>query len=156
MYNPFLTEETFFVATKCCLVKDGHILIVWENRPGKDMWWELPGWKISKADSHISPIESLSRELKEELWSDYGILEWNPELFMVHKSYEDTTFSSEKVPFIFLCYLYELAEGNTPIFLSHEHTEFRWIKESDVNSLSWWRAWFDTIVLNAFKYASRN
>ncbi len=67
MYDPFLTEETFFVATKCCLSKNGKILILSENRPGKPLWWELPGGKISKADYNLSPIESLARELREEL-----------------------------------------------------------------------------------------
>jgi 8-oxo-dGTP pyrophosphatase MutT (NUDIX family) len=67
MYDPFLTEETFFVATKCCLFNNGKILILSENRPGKPVWWELPGGKISKADHTLSPIESLARELREEL-----------------------------------------------------------------------------------------
>lgn len=71
MYNPFLSEETFFVATKCCLIKDGKILIVGETRPGKALWWELPGGKISKADQNLLPIESLARELQEELGDDF-------------------------------------------------------------------------------------
>ena len=78
--------------------KDGKILIVGETRPGKALWWELPGGKISKADQNLLPIESLARELQEELGDDFWILSWNPELFMVYKSYEDTTFSDKKVP----------------------------------------------------------
>ncbi len=156
MYNPFLTEETFLVATKCCLLKDDTILIVGENRPWKDIWWELPGWKISKADKILSPIESLSRELQEELGSDFWILYWNPRLFMVHKAYEDTTFSDKKVPFIFLCYLYELTDRDISLALSHEHKSFRWIQKNEISTIKGWRGWFDLIVLNAFLYASKN
>lgn len=152
MYNPFLTEESFLVATKCCLFRDGKMLILWEHRPGKLLWWELPGGKISKADHDLLPIESLARELKEELWSDYDIIPSDPQLFMVYKSYENTTFSDKKVPFIFLCYLHEIS-GDFSLNLSHEHTEFRWITENEISSIEWWRWWFDSIVKNAFLYA---
>lgn len=151
MYNPYLTEETFFVATKCCLVKDGKILIVAEDRPGKAMWWELPGWKISKNDQNLLPIESLARELDEEIGSNFWILSWNPQLFMAHKSYEDTTFSDKKVPFIFLCYVYEIST-NENILLSNEHADYKWIEEKDIIHIEWWRWWFDIIVKNAFTY----
>ncbi len=154
MYDPFLSEETFFVATKCCLMQDGKILIVWENRPGKPLWWELPGGKISKADHDILPIESLARELQEELGDDFWILSWDPELFMVYKAYEDTTFSDKKVPFIFLCYLYEVS-GELNIELSHEHTEFRWISLDQIQQIDGWRKWFDDIVRNVFSYVSK-
>lgn len=155
MYDPFLTEETFFVATKCCLVKDGQILIVRENRPGKSPWWELPGWKISKSDRDILPIESLARELREELGHDYWILSWNPVLFMVHKSYEEVTFSNKKIPFMFLCYVYEIC-AESSIELSREHSEFRWINLEEIQTIEWWRQDFDTIVHHAFTYVSKN
>ncbi len=151
MYNPYLTEESFLVATKCCLKKDDKILIVWENRHGKPLWWELPGGKISKADQDLSPIESLARELWEELGNDFGILEGDGELFMAYKSYEDTTFSDSKVPFIFLCYVYEIPQEHT-IILSHEHTEFQWISLDEIEKIEGWRNGFDTIVRNAFLF----
>lgn len=154
MYNPYLTEETFFVATKCCLIKDGKILIIAEDRPGKPIWWELPGWKISKNDQNLLPIESLARELEEEIGSNFWILSWNPQLFMVHKSYEDTTFSDKKVPFIFLCYVYKVSR-ELSIELSHEHTEFRWILPDQIQQIDWWRNGFDNIVRNAFSYVSK-
>lgn len=74
---------------------------------------------------------------------------------MVHKSYEDTTFSDKKVPFIFLCYVYEVS-GELNIELSHEHSEFRWISPDQIQQISGWRSGFDDIVRNAFSYVSKN
>jgi hypothetical protein len=42
-YNPYLTEENFFVATKVCLKFQDKILVMEEARPGKPLWMELPG-----------------------------------------------------------------------------------------------------------------
>jgi hypothetical protein len=42
-YNPYLTEENFFVATKVCLKFQHKILVMEETRPGKPLWMELPG-----------------------------------------------------------------------------------------------------------------
>lgn len=154
MYNPYFTEETFFVATKCCIIKNWKILILSENRLNKPLWWELPGGKISKSDYDLLPTESLVRELKEELWDNCNILPSELSLFMVYKSYEDTTFSDKKVPFIFLCYLYRIST-EVSIELSHEHTELRWISESEIESIPDWRWGFDEIVSNAFLYASK-
>ena len=57
---------------------------------------------------------------------------------MVHKSYEDTTFSDQKVPFIFLCYIYEISTLEN-IVLSHEHAECNWIGEDQISSIINWR-----------------
>lgn len=74
---------------------------------------------------------------------------------MVHKSYEDTTFSDKKVPFIFLCYVYKIS-GELDIELSHEHTEYRWILPDQIQEINDWRDGFDYIVHNAFSYVSKN
>lgn len=74
---------------------------------------------------------------------------------MVYKSYEDTTFSDKKVPFIFLCYVYGVS-GELNIELSHEHSEFRWISPDQIQQISGWRSGFDDIVRNAFSYVSKN
>ena len=49
-YNPYLTEETFFVATKICFKYGDMILVLEENIPNRPIWTELPGGKISKDD----------------------------------------------------------------------------------------------------------
>lgn len=153
-YNPYLTEEIFFVAVKCCLRYEDTILVVSEDRPGKPLWRELPGGKISKDDRDISPLLSLARELEEELWLTLTLTEENTRLFSGEKSYEDTTFSPLPVPFVFLCYVHDLQE-KPEIVLSHEHTSYEWIYESEISHFSDWRKWFDTIVRKAFQIPSK-
>lgn len=155
MYNPYQTEENFFVATKCCFFFEGKLLVVSENRPWKPLWREFPGGKISKADASISLLESLRREVQEELSWDILLNEENTELFMVVKSYEATTFSTEPVPFLFLCYFHTL-ENIPEIQLSHEHSEVLWIEECEIESLPSWRWKFDTIAKKAFQTYNQN
>lgn len=133
MYNPYLTEESFLVATKCCLKKDDKILIVWENRHGKPLWWELPGGKISKADQDLSPIESLARELWEELreWFWDSRRRWRT--FYGIQILWRYDFSDSKVPFIFLCYVYEVPRTyhNTQPWAHRISVDFsRWDREN--------------------------
>ncbi len=137
-YNPYLTEEIFFVAVKCCLRYEDEILVVSEARPGKPFWRELPGGKISKDDRDISPLLSLAREIEEELGLTITLTEDNTRLFSVEKSYEETTFAPLPVPFVFLCYIHDLSE-KPRVVLSHEHTSYDWIHESEIESFSDWR-----------------
>lgn len=153
-YNPYLTEENFFVATKVCLVHDNKILVIEDSRPWKPLWMELPGWKISKNDRDISLLQSLHREVEEELGIDVTFTESNTELFTAHKKYEDVTFSDIPVPFIFLCYIYQFEEP-PEILLSHEHVSARWIWLADLENITHWRPGFDAIVRKAFTILPR-
>lgn len=148
-YNPYLTDENFFVATKVCLVYENKILVIEESRPWKPLWMDLPGWKISKDDRNIAPLQTLSREVWEELGLDIDFNESNSRFLTVFKKYEDVTFSDVPVPFIFLCYTHQLDEL-PDISLSHEHVSARWISASDMHTIHNWRPWFDTIVNKAF------
>ena len=59
-------EERFLVATKCCILVQGKILILGE-KVRDTIHWELPGGKISKKDKEKEIISSLEREVLEEL-----------------------------------------------------------------------------------------
>jgi 8-oxo-dGTP pyrophosphatase MutT (NUDIX family) len=148
-YNPYLTEENFFVATKVCLVHKNKILVIEESRPWKPLWMELPGWKISKNDRDMNLLQSLNREVYEELGLDIDFNLSNTELFTAYKKYEDVTFSDVPVPFIFLCYIYQFKEL-PDILLSHEHVSARWIWLVDLDDIHHWRPGFDTIIRKAF------
>lgn len=153
MYNPYLTEENFFVATKVCLKFQDKILVLEEDRPWRSLWMELPGWKISKNDRDLDLFECLNREVREELGLDIPFNDSNTRLFTAYKKYENVTFSDVPVPFIFLCYIHEL--DTLPEFiLSHEHASARWIWEEEIQGISHWRQWFDEIVRKAFLYNS--
>lgn len=149
MYNPYLTEENFFVAPKCCFFYQSKLLVLSESRPGKPLWREFPWGKISKADKDILPLKSLEREVWEELGWILDMDERNTKLFHVMKSYEMTTFSQDPVPFLFLCYFHILTEV-PEIQLSHEHSEVHWITLDQIEFVENWRNGFDTIAKKAF------
>jgi 8-oxo-dGTP pyrophosphatase MutT (NUDIX family) len=148
-YNPYLTEESFFVATKVCLKFADSILVIEENIPWKPLWMELPGWKISKKDKDTDLFWSLNREVFEELWSNIDFNESNTKLFMAYKKYEPVVFSETPVPFVFLCYIHELHE-KLDIVLSHEHASMQWITKEQIHTIAHWRWGFDKIVEQAF------
>ena len=137
-YNPYLTEETFFVATKVCLKHDNKILVLEECIPNRPLWTELPGGKMSKDDKDLDILGSLRREVMEELGIDIEFTESNTKLFHVWKKYEDVSFSPEPAPFVFLCFMHEL-ERIPDILLSHEHADFRWITAETVDDITTWR-----------------
>lgn len=81
---------------------------------------------------------SLRREVAEELHIDLDFNESNTRLLMALKNYEDVIFSDSTVPFIFLCYVYEISD-KPDIILSHEHSSYRWIEEYEIDEFSHWR-----------------
>lgn len=143
-------EERFLVATKCCLYHEWKILILGETKSNDGVWWEIPGGKISKDETGATPVQSLARELREEIGADFWA-EIDAKLFTVEKRYEKAFYADAILPFLFLFYILEVKSMPT-ITLSHEHQEYRWIAEDDVESITWWRWWFDEVVKKAFQY----
>lgn len=148
MSELFKDDERFFVATKCCIFVEGKILIL-----GEKVWdtihWELPGGKISKKDSENQIISTLERELFEELWLRLSPQD-TPKIFHIQKSYEKAYFCDEILPFVYICYFIAL-ERYPEIILSDEHTIYKWITLSEIDTLTPWRNQFDTIVKKAFE-----
>ncbi|NRH20718.1 NUDIX hydrolase [Candidatus Gracilibacteria bacterium] len=141
-------EERFLVATKCCILVQGKILILGE-KVQDTIHWELPGGKISKQDKEKEIISSLEREVLEELGLNLSPQD-TPKIFHIQKSYEKAFHSDDILPFIFICYLIEL-DYFPEISLSDEHTIHRWITPSEIDNISPWRTQFDTIVKKAFE-----
>lgn len=145
--NPLMHEETFYVATKLCLKCGNEILTVVESYPWLPLWRELPWGKISRADGNNPPLYTLCREVQEELGIDFCLDESNTQIFHIEKRYEMTTQYSERA-FIFLCYIHEI--DKKPEIILTEHSEARWIWESDIYNYTDWRPGFHTIVRKAF------
>lgn len=115
-----LQKETYFVAVKMFLEKDGKFLILKDNFGD----WDLPGGRIKK-DEFTTPLEEVvSRKIKEELGEaiQYRV-EAKPEIFMRHERVE--AVSGNPTARIFaLGYRATLETGE--IQLSPRHTELRW------------------------------
>src|SRR3989338_1632715 len=77
-------KDTYFVAVKVFLEKDGKLLIL------KDSFgdWDLPGGRI-KPDEFDVPLEQIiKRKMSEELGSDIKYTIGKPTVFMRHKRVE--------------------------------------------------------------------
>ncbi|MFZ1626764.1 MAG: NUDIX domain-containing protein [Candidatus Moraniibacteriota bacterium] len=102
---------------------DGNILVVKrsekdDHKPGV---WETPGGGI---DHEEAPQEALIREVFEETGLDVMV----QEPFNVFTFRKDT--GEFKVGITFLC---DMARGE--VKLSHEHSEYRWIRASEFKEL---------------------
>jgi len=104
---------------------------------------------MSKADAYNPPLYTLDREICEELGIELMLDESNTRLFHVEKRYERTTQYTERA-FIFLCYLYEI--DSRPELILTEHSEARWIRESDIDDYTDWRPGFDSIIRKALTF----
>ena len=147
------TEEQFFVATKLCLRCSDEILTLTESYPWLPLWRELPGGKVSKADSQNPLFFTLDREVREELGIDLGLTESNTHLFHIEKRYEATTKYAERA-FLFLCYLHDII--TKPEITLSEHSSSHWMKLTDIDTFTDWRPWFDTIIRKALSVSKKS
>lgn len=146
MNNPLHhTEELFFVATKCCLLYDGKILILNEWIEGTECWWDIPGGRISVSDKTITPLGTLARELREELWSDLGIEQQTIDPFFIQKSYQKLPNQEHEFAFLFLYYRYNL-EQNPKIHLSGKNTKYQWIWSGEIDVITLWKPGLEDVI----------
>lgn len=150
MENILLKDETFFVATKLCLRSHDEILVITETVPNFPLRRDIPGGRVSKSDKDSWLLNTLSREIYEELGINIAFDEMNTTLFYVEKRYERVTFQDDLFPFLFLCYVHDL-DDKPEIILSEEHTSYAWIQEEQIDTFSDWRPGFDTIVRKVFQ-----
>ncbi len=139
------TEEHFFVATKCCLFYEGKILILNEWIQGTECWWDIPGGRISVADSVISPLGTLARELREELGSDFGIEKQTIEPFCIQKSYQKLPNKKNEHAFLFLFYQYNL-EAIPEVHLSEKSAKYQWIWPGEIDTIDLWKPGLKNII----------
>lgn len=109
------------VTMKGILCKDGKILFVKDRKGGK---WELPGGKVNFGEH---PIESLRRELEEELkLTDVTIGRY------VHVW--DFTSTVQESEYQFIVMVYECISPSVNINLSDEHIDYQWLNVSQLTS----------------------
>ncbi|HLD71257.1 MAG TPA: NUDIX domain-containing protein [Candidatus Peribacteraceae bacterium] len=114
-------KDTYFVAIKLFLKRDGKLLILKDNFGD----WDLPGGRI-KPDEFETSLESiLRRKIKEELGTmaeiTIGAL---PVVFMRHERVEQAP-GNPTVRIFALGYEGKLTKGD--VTLSPRHTEMLWV-----------------------------
>ena len=101
--------------------------MVQRNEPDYKAWdkkWSIPGGHLKFGEK---PEETLSREVKEELGIEVGILKETPFI----TSY---VLDSGKVIYhgILLCYLCQIIKGK-PKRANQENRDFKWIRPEKIN-----------------------
>jgi hypothetical protein len=114
------SKDTYFVAVKVFLVKNGKLLIL------KDSFgdWDLPGGRI-KIDEFETPLEKIiERKMAKELGGDIKYTVGKPVVFMRHERIEQSP-GNPTVRIFAVGYDGILESGE--IKLSERHTEMLWV-----------------------------
>ena len=117
--------EKYWVSQKAILIRNGKVLILGsDSQPG---CWDLPGGRIDIGEDRE---ESFRREIKEEL----GIKDFKNLGVVDYDAWYNTSGNTT-------CGIINLIENNQDeIIISKEHTGLKWIKESELDSLTFvWR-----------------
>lgn len=113
-------KDTYFVAVKIFLEKDGKFLIL------KDSFgdWDLPGGRIKKGEFEAPLEQIVGRKISEELGADIRYSIGKPEIFMRHERIESAP-GNPVVRIFALGYIGLLESGD--IELSPRHVEMQWV-----------------------------
>jgi 8-oxo-dGTP pyrophosphatase MutT (NUDIX family) len=112
-------KDTYFVAVKVFLEKDGQLLILKDNFGD----WDLPGGRIKKDEFEIPLDQIIKRKMLEELGAEIDYTIGRPEVFMRHERMEATP-NNPLVRIFAVGYRGILKSGE--IKLSPRHTEMQW------------------------------
>jgi ADP-ribose pyrophosphatase YjhB (NUDIX family) len=113
-------KDTYFVAVKLLLEKDGKLFIF------KDKWndWDLPGGRIRK-DEFEKPLEEIiKRKMKEELGDDIEYKVGKPIVFFRHER-QEVTAEKQIVRIFAVGFEATLEKGESQ--LGDHHIEMKWV-----------------------------
>ncbi len=118
-------KDTYFVALKLLLKKEGKLLILKDNFGD----WDLPGGRIKPNEFETSLNDILRRKMTEELGTNADIaIGALPAMFMRHERIEQAP-GKPIVRIFALCYEGTLVKGD--VILSARHTEMLWVDPND-------------------------
>jgi ADP-ribose pyrophosphatase YjhB (NUDIX family) len=111
-------KDTYFVAVKVFLEKEGKFLVMKDNFGD----WDLPGGRIKK-DEFNTPLEDVvARKMKQEVGEGVKYPLGKPLVFMRHERIEDSTKETARI--FAIGYQATWLEGE--VKTSERHTEVLW------------------------------
>jgi len=113
-------KDTYFVAVKVFLLREGKLLILKDNF-GQ---WDLPGGRIKKDEFDIPMEDIVKRKIREELGESIIYCIGKPIVFMRHERTEHAP-GNPTVRIFAIGYEGEMTGGE--IKLSERHTEMLWV-----------------------------
>ena len=113
-------KDTYFVAVKVFLEKEGQLLIFKDNFGD----WDLPGGRIKKDEFEVPLEKILQRKMIEEIGNDVKYSIQKPAVFMRHERKEASP-GNPTVRIFAVGYAGVLKSGT--IQLSPRHTEMKWV-----------------------------
>lgn len=118
-------KDTYFVAVKVFLEKDGE-LFIFKDKFGA---WDLPGGRIKKHEFETALKDVIHRKMTEEIGDDveYSV-EDRPEVLMRHERIEAVP-GNPTVRIFGIGYRAEWKSGEPK--LSPAHTEMQWVNLDD-------------------------
>jgi len=111
-------KDSYFVAVKIFLEKDGKFLVMKDNFGD----WDLPGGRINRDEFETSLENIIIRKMNQEVGKDVKYKLGKPIVFMRHERIEDST--KEAVRIFAIGYQASWIEGE--IKTSERHTEIVW------------------------------
>jgi 8-oxo-dGTP diphosphatase len=113
-----MSEHGFFQITQKAFIRKGNLLLIMKDKKSGE--GDLPGGRMDQKEFFEDWIESLKRELQEELGNKIQ-LKIFPDVILVHKH----MVNLGKHPCIILGYDCEYISGEVEI--SEEHDFFQWV-----------------------------
>jgi len=117
-------KDTYFVAVKVFLERDGKLLILKDNFGD----WDLPGGRIKKDEFEVPLEQIIERKMREELGGDIKYTIGKPVVFMRHERQEATP-GNPTVRIFAVGYEGTLTSGE--IKTSERHPELLWVDPKD-------------------------
>lgn len=113
-------KDTYFVAVKVFLEKEGKLLILRDNFGD----WDLPGGRIKKDEFDVSLGQVVRRKMTEELGNGIVYVIGAPVVFMRHERVEQAP-GNPIVRIFAVGYEGKLEDGE--VQLSERHPEILWV-----------------------------
>ena len=117
-------KDTYFVAVKVFLERDGKLLILKDNFGD----WDLPGGRIKKDEFDVPLDQVIERKMREELGNEIHYTIGKPVVFMRHERQEATP-GNPTVRIFAVGYEGTLTSGE--IKTSERHPELLWVDPKD-------------------------
>jgi ADP-ribose pyrophosphatase YjhB (NUDIX family) len=125
-------KDSYFVAVKVFLEKDGKLLIL-KDKFGE---WDLPGGRIKKDEFETSLDQIIARKMSEELGNDIQYTIGQPVVFLRHERVEQTA-GYPTVRIFAVGYEGKLQAGQ--INLSDRHQEMLWVDARAFEPLNYFK-----------------